>query len=149
VTSSPDNVIALLNLSFTDLQLNHYQEASDRMRDLVTDHPPADIILLCTATMTWAAAQVGLGDINGADHLMARAIEANPRSAIAFNLWSDVKREKGDADAAARLRRKALDASDSFENYAEVAALYFQLAWRDNQPVLSSQFRNPVAIKFH
>ena len=149
VDSSPDNVIASLNLAFADLQINHYQEASDRMRDLVTHDRPPDAIVLGTAYMTWAAAQVGLGDVNGADHLMTQAIEVNPHSAIAYNLWSDVKREKGNAEAAARLRRKALDASDSFENYAEVAALYFQLAWQDNQPVVLSQFRNPVVIKFH
>jgi hypothetical protein len=41
------------------------------------------------------------------------------------------------------LRRKALENSDSFENYSEIAALYFRLAWRDHQPVMRSPFSNP------
>jgi tetratricopeptide (TPR) repeat protein len=149
VDSSPDNVIALLNLAFADLQIDHYQPAVDRMRDLVTLHRPADPVVLCTAYATWAAARLGGHDINGADELMALATEADPGSAMAYNLWSDVKREKGDPEAAERLRAKALRASASFENYAEVAALYFQLAWRDHQAVITSQFRNPVVVGFH
>jgi tetratricopeptide (TPR) repeat protein len=149
IESSPDNVIGLLNLAFADLQIAHYQPATDRMRDLVTLHRPADPVVLCTAYATWAAARLGDHDINGADELMALAIEANPGSAMAYNLWSDVKREKGDPEAAERLRAKALRASASFENYAEVAALYFQLAWRDHQAVTTSQFRNPVVVGFH
>jgi hypothetical protein len=80
---------------------------------------------------------------------MLQATKVNPQSAVAFNLWSDVKREKGDPETASLLRQKALDVSDSFENYAEVAALYFQLAWRNHQPMITSQFRNPAAVSFH
>lgn len=149
VASSPTNVIALLNLSFADLQINKYREAADRMRALVANNRPADPVVLCTAYMTWAAALLGLGDTNGADNIMEQALAANPHSSIAYNLWSDVKREKGDAETADRLRHKALESADHFENYAEVAALYFQLAWQDHQPVITNQFRNPLAVKFH
>jgi tetratricopeptide (TPR) repeat protein len=149
VTSAPDSTVALLNLSFADLQINRFQEVSDRLEGMVTRHPSQDPILLCTTYATWAASRLGLGDVNGADRLMAKAIEVYPHSAIAYNLWSDVKREKGDQEAADRMREKALEASDTFENYAEVAALYFQLAWRDRQPVLRSQFANPAVVRFH
>jgi tetratricopeptide (TPR) repeat protein len=147
--SSPANVIAQLNLAFADLQIDHYRDAADRMQVLLADGPPADPIVAGTAYMTWAGALLGLGDVNGADRLMLQATKVNPQSAVAFNLWSDVKREKGDPETASLLRQKALDVSDSFENYAEVAALYFQLAWRNHQPMITSQFRNPAAVSFH
>ena len=149
VASGPDNVIARLNLGFADLQTGRYQEAADHMRYLLSHDPPVDPIVLCTAYMTWAASRLGLGDGNGADRLMAQAIEANPRSAIAYSLWADVKREKGDQMAASLMHQNALDASVFFENYAEVAVLYFQLAWRDHQPVITSLFRNPAVVSFH
>jgi hypothetical protein len=47
------------------------------------------------------------------------------------------------------LNRKAREASATFENYAEIAALYFQLAWRDNRPVPRNKFSNPSIVTFH
>lgn len=37
---------------------------------------------------------------------------------------------------------KALESSTSLENYGEIAALYFRLAWRENQPVMRSPYIN-------
>jgi tetratricopeptide (TPR) repeat protein len=145
VASSPDNIVAELNRNFSDLQISHYQEVSDRLQDVVAHRPPSDPILLGTAYMTWAASRLGLNDADGADRLMAKAIEVNPRSAIAYNFWADVKQEKGDVTGAAEMRQKALDVSGMFENYAEVAALYFQLSWLDHQPLTRSKFDNPPA----
>jgi len=51
--------------------------------------------------------------------------------------------------AAERLHHVALENTATFENYSEVASLYFHLAWRDNEPVVRSEFANPDVVKFH
>jgi hypothetical protein len=42
-----------------------------------------------------------------------------------------------------------LENSINFENYSEIAALYFHLAWRDNEPVMRSPFSNPTLGGVH
>ena len=147
--SSPDNTAAVLNLAFADLQLGHYQEAAERMERLTRDLPTSDKILVGTAYVTWGAARLGQHDVNGADEMLAKAIGANPSGSIAWELWSEVKRQKGDARQADQLHQQALGDAGNFENYAEIAALYFQLAWQDIQPVVGSMFANPAIVSFH
>jgi hypothetical protein len=36
-----------------------------------------------------------------------------------------------------------------FENYGEVATLYFRLSWRDDDPVNLNKFANPSIVSFH
>jgi hypothetical protein len=60
-----------------------------------------------------------------------------------------VKREKSDIAAADRLHLKALSDSRTFANYAEVAALYFVVPSRENQPITRSPFVNPNKILFN
>ena len=147
--SNPDNTAAALNLAFADLELGHYQEALYRMNDLLRSPPEYNRFLLSTAYVTRGAAQLGLNDINGADRSLAQAIRCNPDSSIAWDLWSEMKRQKGDQAQADRLHQRALAASANFENYAEVAALYFRLTWRQNQPVMRSIFANPDQTSPH
>lgn len=147
--SSPENTAAVLNLAFADLQLGHYGEAAERMQRLLHEMPLGDQTLVSTAYVTWGAALIGMRDVNGADHMLQQAIDAKPTSSVAWELWSEAKREKGDIVAADRLHERALAAADNFENYAEVAALYFKLAWQDNQPVIRSNFVNSTNMSLH
>ena len=57
---------------------------------------------------------------------------ASPHSGAAFGLWAELKRLEGDEKTADLLQQRAEDGGAT--NYAEVAALYFQLAWQDNRP---------------
>jgi Tfp pilus assembly protein PilF len=93
--------------------------------------------------MTWGAALLGLRDAQGADQMLAKSIEINPTTSAGYDLWADVKRQKGDIPAAERLHRRALENSVLFENYAEVATLWFKLAWQNNAPLSRNQFSNP------
>jgi tetratricopeptide (TPR) repeat protein len=147
--SNPDNIAAVLNLAFADLQLDHYREAADRMERLLHDTPDCDATLSSTGYVTWAAALLGMHDVNGADQALAKAIAIKPTSSIAWDMWSEVKRQKGDTVQAARLNQQALNVADTFENYAEIAALYFRLTWQDRQPVMRSMFTNPAAKSLH
>jgi tetratricopeptide (TPR) repeat protein len=147
--SSPDNVVAQLNSAFADMQLDLDEVAVNRVEALLLDHLPTDRILLATAYMTLAAAQLGTHDAAAADRTIAKAIEADPEGSSNYDLWADIKLEMGQELQADALRRKALENSDSFENYSEIAALYFRLAWRDHQPVMRSPFSNPTLGGVH
>jgi tetratricopeptide (TPR) repeat protein len=145
----PTNPVPFLNAAFNDIQLNEYQKAADRMRELVRLAPPANNVLLATAYMTWGAALMGLHDLAGADRMLAKASEANPNSSSAYGLHGEEKKLEGDEAAAHRFHHMALAEAATIENYGEVAALYFHLAWQDNEPVSLSKFTNPSIVTFH
>jgi tetratricopeptide (TPR) repeat protein len=144
--SDPDNVAAALNVAFTDIQLNRATSAAARMRTLVEAHRPADKVLLATAYVTWAAARMGLQDLDEAEMLVSTAAGINPDSRGALELWADLRGLKGDAAGAERLRLKARQSNAAFENYAEIASLYFQLAWRDNHKLTRSRHGNADTV---
>jgi tetratricopeptide (TPR) repeat protein len=149
MTADPTNPVPFLNGAFTDLQLDEYQKAVDRMERLMRIAPPSNKVLLGTTYMVWGAARIGLHDLPGADQLLAKSTEINPESATAFALWAELKGLEGDQAAVDRLTRLAGKASATFENYGEVAALYFHLAWADKQPVSRNKFSNPRVVTFH
>lgn len=145
----PGNPVSEINAAFADVQLDKYQQAHDRMKHFVTDHPPANRALLATAYMTWAAAEMGMHRYDEADRLLATATQTFPSMSSTYALWSELKDEQGDHPAAERYHRQALINSATFENYAEVATLYFHLSWKDNEPVVLSKFANPSVVSFH
>jgi len=147
--SDEDNRVAVLNVAFVELHLGEYQDAVARIRRAMEDRPPKLPILAATAYIELAAGLLGLHDTNGADQALAMAIEIYPQSAAGYELWSAVKREKSDIAAADRLHLKALSDSRTFANYAEVAALYFVVPSRENQPITRSPFVNPNKILFN
>jgi hypothetical protein len=149
IAADPTNAVPFLNAAFADLQFNEYQKAADRMAALIRLARPSNNVLLATAYMTWGAARLGMHDLKGADRMLELAIQANPESSGAYGLWSEAKRLEGDQAAADRLNRKAQESAATFENYSEVAALYFHLSWRDNEAVIRSEFSNPDVVKFH
>jgi predicted Zn-dependent protease len=149
INSDPKSSVPIINAAFSDIQLGDRQAASDRMQKMLHDTPPANAVLLMTAYMTWAAARLGLQDLKGADDLLATAAKAYPHSRTVFDLWATTKDLMGDPAGAEQLRRTARENSADFENYAEIASLYFQLAWRDAGPVARSKFSNPVVVSFH
>lgn len=143
------NPVPFLNAAFVDIQLNDYQKAADRMAQLLRDAPPRDRVLRGTAYMTWGAALMGLKDLAGADQMLAKSTTVNPHSSTAYELWREDKEQEGDHAEAKRLKKRALEETAAFENYAEIAALYFKLAWRDNQPISVNTFSNPGVVTFH
>lgn len=148
MADDPTNPLPFINASFADLQLNDYQSAANRMEQLMRLAPPSNQLLVASAYMTWAAALMGLHQLDGADRLLAAATAADPDSSVAFGLWAEEKRLEGDQEAADYLKRKALEKSGTFENYAEVAALYFHLAWQDNRPAALNTFPDAKITSF-
>lgn len=149
MADDPTNPVPFVNAAFTDLQLDDYQTAANRMEQLIRLAPPQNNVLVATAYMTWAAALMGLHRLDGADRLLAAAAEVDPDSATLFGLWAEERRLAGDQKTADQLDRRALENTATFENYAEVAALYFHLAWGNNRPVELNKFSNPTVVTFH
>jgi len=149
VAEYPSGLVAKLNAAFADLETDNYQKAVDRMATLISQSPPENKVLLATGYMTWAAAQMGLRDYQAADRLLAQAHQADPENSTALDLWAELKDKMGDKAAAADLHHRAMEATETFENYGEVAALYFKLSWQDNLPITRSKFINPSIVTFH
>jgi tetratricopeptide (TPR) repeat protein len=149
IAADPTNAPPLLNAAFTDLLVGDYAKAADRMRGFVQDGPPTNTVLSGTVYMTWAAAEMGRHDFAAADALLAKSTTINPDSALAFDLWADDKQAMNDADAAAGLRRQALADTARFDNFGELAVLYFRPQWRPGQPVIRSPYSNPTLVQFH
>jgi len=136
----PSNPVAFVNAAFVDLQKNDYATAAKRMEQLIRLAPPENNVVLGSALMTWGAALMGQHDLTNADRLFAAATKAAPHSSTALGLWAELKRQQGDNNTADTLEKKAEEETAAFENYAEVAALYFRLAWEDNKPVELNKF---------
>jgi tetratricopeptide (TPR) repeat protein len=145
----PANPVSEINAAFADLQLDKNEQAHDRMKHFIADHPPTNKVLQATAYMTWAAAEMGMHRLDEADSLLATATQIAPDMSSSYDLWAELKDEQGDHEAAERYRHQALLNSATFENYAEVATLYFHLSWKDNEPVTLSKFVNPGVVSFH
>ena len=114
--SCPENtaadVVTILNLAFADIQIDRDAEAVAHIQQLLRDKPPTDKVLLSTAYMTMAAGQLGsTHDVNEADVTIEKAIEAYPEGSSAYDLWADIKQEKGEVAAAQHLHIKALETS--------------------------------------
>lgn len=149
MVSDPANPVPFLNAAFTDLQLDENQKAAQRMSQLIRLAPPANPVLRATAYLTWGAALLGLHDLKGADRTLAKATQVDPTSATAFGLWSEERQLSGDQTSADRFNAISKQNTATFENYGEVAALYFHLSWQDNQPLSRSNFANPSVVTLH
>jgi tetratricopeptide (TPR) repeat protein len=148
--SDPTDPVPFLNAAFTDLEFDENQRAADRMAQLIQLAPPQNPVLLSTAYTTWGAALMALKDTKGADRMLAEAARINPESSTALHLWSENKEVEGDKVEAARLATESLARTATFENYAEIATLYFHLSWADSQTTTTrSQFSNPGIVSFH
>jgi tetratricopeptide (TPR) repeat protein len=149
MAADPTDPIPFLNAAFTDLQFDEYQKAVDKMQKLIRLAPPRNKVLLATAYTTWAGALMGLHDMKGAGRLLALAHKINPESSTTLGLWGEEKKAVGDEKEGEHLNHLAKVENASFENYAEVATLYFHLSWRNNEPVKRSKFSNPGIVTFH
>ncbi len=143
VRSSARNPAAALNAAFTEIQRNEYAQAEERMRVLLAMTQDNNDVLISTVHMTRGAALLGLRRFDEAHDALQTATRVNPENSSAWFLLAEASDRLGDTEAARRLRRQAFQTNDSLENYAEVAALYFSLSWKDNMPLTESPFRNP------
>jgi tetratricopeptide (TPR) repeat protein len=142
--SDTRNAVALLNLGFIECQRDRYAESERIVRRIVEPAPPTNQpVLLGAAYMTWACALMGQKNFAAADQKLAQAIKAYPYTSSGYELWGDLKEVTGHLEEAKELRRKARENSIYFEQFSEVALLYFELSWRDKEALRRSPYSNP------
>jgi len=149
VAAWPEGPVPVLNLAFAELELDHYATAADHVRDLLARAPKTHPAVIGSAYLTLGAALMGQRNYDAAEVPLATAVQANPDSSAAPDLWAELKDERGDHAGAARLRQIAEQNSEKFENFGELAVLYFRLSWHDNEPVTRSKFSNPGDLVMH
>lgn len=149
IEEDPSNPAPKLNAAFADLQLGDYPQAADRMQTFRTESSVRQQILLATAYMIWAAAEMGQRNFANAEALLAKSTALNPRSVQAYDLWAELKLATNETEAAAAHRRQAKINTGYFQNYGEIAALYFQPAWQPGKAVTRSSYGNPPSVQFH
>jgi tetratricopeptide (TPR) repeat protein len=147
--SDPGNPAAALNAAFVDVDLGKYDNAISHVQHVLATDKPLEKTLRATSYLVWAAALAGQNRINAAGPKLAQALQSDPTLAAVYEFWSELKRAKGDTAAAERLHEQAWgEASDGFENYAEIAALYFILPWKPGQPLTRSPFADAGLVRF-
>lgn len=149
IKAYPNNPAPQLNAAFTDVQQGDYVKAAERMHRLVDSGTTQPNVVLASAYLTWAAAEMGRHRFAEAEALLARSTELDPDCAAAFDLWGQMKLARSDTAGAQALHQQALNTTGRFQNYGEIAVLYFKLAWQPGQGVTPSEYGNPTRASFH
>jgi hypothetical protein len=84
---------------------------------------------------TIGVARWGLGDLDGAEASFRAAVRAFPQSEAAHVYWARLTRERGRVAEADALEAIATVNALTFDNYPEVATLFFWMSPTDNQPL--------------
>ena len=139
---NPDFNVGKLNLAFALIELDRYREALDLLTPLVSVPLIPDITLPGrTAPLkealhsTIGIARWGLGDLDGAEESFRTAVRAFPDSEAAHTYWARLLRERGRIADALALEDIARVNALTFDNYPEVANLFFWMNPKDNQPL--------------
>ena len=141
---SPGFNVGRINLAFVHVERDSYQEAIDLLTPLIAGGlgqrlsiPSKRSALLQEAILnTLGTALWAQGDLDGAEAAYKRATREHPSSAGAYSYWARLLRERGDEQAAAEKEKIARVNALTFENYPEIANLYFWMSPRDNQPLV-------------
>jgi Tfp pilus assembly protein PilF len=145
----PSNPVPFLNAAFAHVQMDEYRQAVDGLQALLRLAPPADTHLLGTTYMTLGAAYIGLNDHDTANRMFRTATKVNPHSATCWHLWAIERGLVGDQRAVAFMNQRAGEESATFENYGELAALYFRHSVESNAPLARNDYGNPTVVRFH
>ncbi len=135
--------IGKLNLAFVLIQRDRYQEALDVLNPLVAlslepRFAPVQRFgpLRESLHSSIGVARWGLGNLDGAEEAFRTATSEYPDSEAAYTYLSRLLLERGRTAEAAEKAAIARANALTFENYPEVATLYFWMTPRDNQPLV-------------
>jgi len=147
IEADPNNATAILNLAFVEIYEDRYIEAERVARRVLEPTPmntPPEVI--AAAHLTWAAALVGQRKTAAAEEKLAKSVAIYAYSSSAYEFWAQIKESQHDPAAAERMRSKAIENALYFENYGELAVLYFEVAWRDGQKLERNKYGNPAYL---
>lgn len=134
--------IGRLNLGFVLIELDRYQDALDILTPLV----PIGLTAAAVSSTRWAplmealhttigVARWGLGDLDGAEESFRTATWAFPETEAGFTYWARLLTERGRTAEAEEKAAIARTNALTFDNYPEVANLFFWMNAKDNQPL--------------
>jgi len=136
IAQAPGLAIGHLNLAFVQIHNDQYREAMRSVRNVFEPRSLTDVPQLVTAAeTTWAVAAWAEGWYDEADGLFDRAVRSYWGTTAAYEYWARMLTERGRIEEAAEKRRLAVANMPFFENYPEVAMLYFHLSPRNRQPL--------------
>ena len=134
--------VGRLNLAFALIELDRYREALDLLTPLTSVAiipeialPGREAPLQEALHSTIGVARWGLGDLDGAEASFRTAVRYFPESEAAHVYWARLARERGRVTDALALEATARMNALTFDNYPEVANLFFWMNPKDNQPM--------------
>lgn len=136
IADDPDLTVAHLNLAFTRVEQDRYADAG-----MITRHVLQTRLKGQPAALVSAANTIGgvvawsQKDYQAAERSFAAAVEAKPGVTDANIYWGRMLTEIGRAEDGRKRTRQGEANQAGFENYAEVATLYFWLTEKDNVPL--------------
>lgn len=138
IATNPRQPIGYLNLAFLDVHEDRYEDAIRRVEQVVS---PAywpmtgDPVLLASGYIIKGVAETEMGRFQAAEESFRRAVTLNPKSSEAYVYWSRMLRKAGRPAEAAGKFALARANSVYFENFPEMALLYFWLTEQGQQPL--------------
>lgn len=136
VEQLPTLAAAHLNLAFIDIYKDRYEAAIQRVKPILQPKPMTKVPqLLTSAYTTWGVAAWALGRHDEAEAMFARAVEAYWGTSAAYDYWGAMLIQLGRTKEGEAKKRLGIANLPFFENFPEVAMLYFDLDPQDDSPL--------------
>lgn len=138
IASGPTQPVGYLNLAFLDVHEDRYEDAIRGVEKVIyPSYWPmtGDPVLLATGYIIKGVAETEMGKFAAAEESFAAAVASNPESSEAYVYWARMLRKAGRPAAAGLKLALARQNSINFENFPEMALLYFWLTEEGTQPL--------------
>lgn len=138
IASDPNQPVGFLNLAFLEVHEDHYQEAITLAEKVI--HPKmwpvtTDPVLRASGYTIKGVAETEMGDYRAAGESFRNAVALNPKSSEVYVYWARMLRKAGRPAEAAEKFDMARQNSIHFENFPEMALLYFWLTEKGQVPL--------------
>lgn len=136
IADDPGMVAGHLNLAFTRVEQDRYADAGMIARHVLqTRRSGLPMALLSAANTIGGVVAWSQKDYAAAEQYFAAAVAAEPSVTDANVYWGRMLIESGRAEEGRKKIRQGEANQALFENYAEIATLYFWLTEKDNEPL--------------
>ena len=138
MASNPRQPVGFLNCAFLDVHEDRFEEALKNVEKVI--HPTywpmtSNPALLASAYVIKGAAETELKRFKSAEESFRKAASLHPESSEVFVYWARMLKNSGRPAEADRKLAQARQNSMYFENYPEMALLYFWLTEQGTQPL--------------
>jgi len=132
----PDLAVGYLNLAFVKLHVGRYEEAIEAARRVLQPKEITKVPQLHAAAETiWGVAAWALGRHAEAEELFGLAVQDYWGTTATYEYWSLMLEELGRFQEAEIKNRLSIANRPYFENFPEVAMLYFNLSHNEREPL--------------